>query len=106
MPARTDVPSAVRDLARVLAEPRPMRRGTLTVRYLKCNKPGCPCAERDDARHGPYSSVVRSCMREAHEPTAEPSAIAYLSHAGQQKRGNHMPSASPSALPSRCWTFP
>jgi len=53
------VPDAVRQLARELAEPQPMRRGTLAVRYLKCNKPGCSCADRPDARHGPYYSVVR-----------------------------------------------
>jgi len=37
-----------------------MRRGSLSVRYLKCNKGGCPCADNADARHGPYTSVVRT----------------------------------------------
>lgn len=39
-----DVPAPVRELARCLAQPAPMRRGSLSVRYLKCNKPGCACA--------------------------------------------------------------
>jgi len=55
----SDVPAEVQQLARVLSEPEPMRRGTLSERYVKCNKPGCACAEDDEARHGPYVSVVR-----------------------------------------------
>ena len=59
MPERADMPAAVRDLARELAAPQPMRRGTLSTQYLRCNKPGCACAEAPEARHGPYYSVVR-----------------------------------------------
>lgn len=59
MPERADVPAAVRDLARQLAEPQPMRRGTLSTQYLRCNKPGCACADAPGARHGPYYRVVR-----------------------------------------------
>ena len=55
-----DVPPPVREIASRLAEPRPMRRGSLSVRYVRCNKPGCPCAEDPKARHGPYTSVVRT----------------------------------------------
>ena len=55
----TTVPSEVRALASELAAPKPMRRGSVSDRYVKCNKPGCPCAERPDARHGPYTSVSR-----------------------------------------------
>jgi hypothetical protein len=53
------VPSEVQALALALAEPKPMRRGSLSERYVKCNKPGCPCAEKPEARHGPYYSVSR-----------------------------------------------
>ncbi len=59
MPKGHATPAAVRHLARVLSEPQPMRRGTFSVQYLKCNKPGCACAERPAARHGPYYRVVR-----------------------------------------------
>ena len=55
----SDVPTTVRDLAAQLAQPCPMRRGSLSERFVKCNKPGCPCADRSDARHGPYYSVSR-----------------------------------------------
>ena len=53
------VPEGVRALAAQIADARPMRRGSVTERYVKCNRPGCPCAERADARHGPYFSVSR-----------------------------------------------
>ena len=56
----SDAPAPVRDIAHRLAEPRPMRRGSLSVRYLKCNKTGCPCGDKPDSRHGPYTSVVRT----------------------------------------------
>ena len=89
MPDLTDVPSAVRDLARVLAEPRPMRRGTLTVRYLKCNNPGCRCGDRDNARHGPYCSVVRVVegrTRSRHVPADRAPELRRQVEAGQQFR--------------------
>jgi len=43
-----------------LADPVPMRRGSLTERTVKCSRPGCPCQDRPDARHGPYFSLTRS----------------------------------------------
>jgi hypothetical protein len=53
------VPAEVLKLAQHLADPKPMRRGSLAERYVKCNKADCPCSDRDDARHGPYYSVSR-----------------------------------------------
>ncbi len=53
------VPEEVSALASQLAEPKPMRRGSVSERYVKCNKAGCPCADHADARHGPYYSVTR-----------------------------------------------
>jgi hypothetical protein len=89
MPDPTDVPIAVRDLARRLAEPKPMRRGTLAVRYLRCNKPGCACADREDARHGPYHSVVRVVggkTRSRHVPAEQAELLHQQIQAGQQFR--------------------
>ena len=54
------VPEEVSALISQLAEPRPMRRGSVSERYVKCNKAGCPCADDTDARHGPYYSVTRA----------------------------------------------
>lgn len=53
------VPGDVLKVAQKLADPKPMRRGSLTERYVKCNKTGCPCGDSEEARHGPYHSVSR-----------------------------------------------
>ncbi len=60
MPDPHEIPARIRELATQLAEPRPMRRGSLSERYVKCSKPGCPCATRPEARHGPYYSLTRA----------------------------------------------
>src|SRR5213593_594584 len=54
-----EVPVAVREAFDALAAPRPMRRGSLSERHMKCNKPSCLCAKRPEARHGPYFSLTR-----------------------------------------------
>ena len=38
----------------------PMCRGSLTERTVKCSRPGCPCKDRPEPRHGPYFSLTRS----------------------------------------------
>jgi hypothetical protein len=89
VPERADVPAAVRDLARQLSEPQPMRRGTLSTQYLRCNKPGCACAERPGARHGPYSRVVRVVKgrtQSRHVPADRVDALRRQVGAGQQFR--------------------
>jgi hypothetical protein len=53
-------PSRLRELAAELAEPKAMRRGSLSERTIKCSKPGCACARDPKARHGPYFSLTRS----------------------------------------------
>ena len=53
------VPRDVKALATRFAEHMPMRRGSVSERFVKCNRPGCPCADRIDARHGPYYSISR-----------------------------------------------
>lgn len=53
--------SAIRArLASQLGDPLPMRRGSLTERFVKCSRPGCPCAHDPKARHGPYVSLTRA----------------------------------------------
>jgi hypothetical protein len=59
MPDPHEVPLRIRDLAAQLAQPKPMRRGSFSERYVKCSKPGCPCAHDPKARHGPYFSLTR-----------------------------------------------
>lgn len=52
--------------AQHLGPASPMRRGSLTARLVKCSRPGCPCKERPDARHGPYFSLTRSVDGRTH----------------------------------------
>src|SRR5260370_33569991 len=53
-------PAPLRQLGAELAETKPMRRGSLSERMVKCSKPGCACREDPDARHGPYFSLTRA----------------------------------------------
>lgn len=53
-------------LAGRLAEPKPMRRGSLSERFVKCSKPGCACATDFKARHGPYFSLTRAVNGQTH----------------------------------------
>jgi Family of unknown function (DUF6788) len=55
-----DVPTRVRQVATDLAAAKPMRRGSLSQRTIKCSKPGCACAQDPKARHGPYFSLTRA----------------------------------------------
>ncbi len=59
MSQASEIPGPLRELAARLAQPQPMRRGSLSERYVKCSKPGCACADNRKARHGPYYSVTR-----------------------------------------------
>jgi hypothetical protein len=54
------VPEAVRKLAKELAEPRPMRRGSVSERFMKCGQRECRCQHEPQARHGPYFSLTRA----------------------------------------------
>lgn len=58
-PTHLDVPPAVRETLAAVGETQPMRRGSLSERWVKCSRPNCPCSERADARHGPYFSLTR-----------------------------------------------
>ena len=83
------VPAPVQDRARRLAEPKPMRRGSLSVRYVKCNKPGCACAGDPDSRHGPYTSVVRTVAGQTRSrlvPAAKADLLRQQVEAGQEFR--------------------
>ena len=60
MPSTERVPEAVGELAARLADPKPMRRGSVSERYMKCGQRECRCQEDLDARHGPYYSLTRA----------------------------------------------
>lgn len=52
-------PDVIEALA-ALTPPRPMRRGSVSVRRMRCNRSGCACATDAEACHGPYFSLTRS----------------------------------------------
>src|ERR1039457_5827758 len=58
--APPSVPPRVRQLATDLADAKPMRRGSLSERLIKCSKPGCACAHDPKARPGPYHSLTHA----------------------------------------------
>ena len=59
-PWTTSTPAeAARRLALELAAAKPMRRGSLSERYMKCGQAGCRCQKDSEARHGPYFSLTR-----------------------------------------------
>lgn len=83
------VPARVRTLATQVGDPTPMRRGSLSERYVKCSKPGCRCAERAEARHGPYYSLTRTVAGRTQSrflPAAQAALIRQQIAAGQQFR--------------------
>ena len=59
-------PPQVRQLAVELADVKPMRRGSLSERTIKCSKPGCACAKDPKARHGPYYSLTHAIEGKTH----------------------------------------
>jgi len=59
-------PDKVRQLSVDLAQPRPMRRGSLSERYMKCGQSGCRCQKDNEARHGPYFSLTRGTGGKTH----------------------------------------
>ena len=52
-PSPDSMPQDVLKAAQQLSSPRPMRRGSVSARHVKCSKPGCACGEDPQARHGP-----------------------------------------------------
>ena len=59
MPNRK-VPADVRKSLEKLAQPRPMRRGSVSKRFMKCGRKDCRCQHDPKERHGPYYSITRA----------------------------------------------
>jgi hypothetical protein len=72
-----------------LAEPIPMRRGSLTERTVTCRRLGCPCQDRAEARHGPYVSLTRAVAGKTQTrliPAAQVDTVRRQIEAGRQFR--------------------
>jgi hypothetical protein len=78
----TEAPEAAairaRELSEKIGQARPMRRGSLSERYVKCSKPGCPCSERAESRHGPYFSWTRKIDGRTHSRFLTPEQAAVV----------------------------
>lgn len=54
------VTTVVGDLAGRFADARPMRRGSVSERSMKCGQKGCRCQQDGRSRHGPYDSPTHA----------------------------------------------
>jgi hypothetical protein len=91
--APPDVPPRVRQLASELADARPMRRGSLSERTIKCSKPGCAGAQNPQARHGPYHSLLHAVGSQPPACRGRPDTIPLP----RRRAGRSGPAAN------RCW---
>ena len=72
------------------AEPVPMRRGSVSERFVKCGKSACPCAQDPKARHGPYCSFTHAVKRRTQSRFLSPTEATVVRRQierGQQFRG-------------------
>jgi hypothetical protein len=74
----SEIPPRVRQLVTEMAQPRPMRRGSVSERSIKCGKAGCALQPEPAARHGPYYSLTQAVAGKTHSRflTAEQVAVA------------------------------
>lgn len=87
-----EAPPRVRQLAADLAQPKPMRRGSLSPRTIKCGKAGCACADDPKARHGPYFSLTQAVAGQTRSRflSAERAAVAQQQIAAGRQFREHI----------------
>ena len=56
----TSPPPRVAELSSALSQPRPMRRGSVNERRMKCGQANCACQRDPKARHGPYFTLTQA----------------------------------------------
>ena len=54
------LPQQVVELSAALSQPRPMRRGSVNERRMKCGQANCACQRDPKARHGPYYTLTQA----------------------------------------------
>jgi len=60
MTNHTPLPPQVAELSAALSQPRPMRRGSVNQRRMKCGQANCACQRDPKARHGPYYTLTQA----------------------------------------------
>jgi hypothetical protein len=66
MTNHTSLPPRVAELSAALSQPRPMRRGSVNERRMKCGQAHCACQRDPKARHGPYFTLTQAASGKAH----------------------------------------
>src|SRR5574337_1583853 len=59
MTTTTVVPPRVAQSSAALSQPKPMRRGSINERRMKCGQVHCRCQRDPKARHGPYYTLTQ-----------------------------------------------
>ena len=87
MAAAPEIPLRVSQLVTELAQPQPMRRGSVSERSIRCGKAGCACHKDPKARHGPYLSLTQAIAGKTRSRflTAEQAAVAQQQIAAGRK---------------------
>ncbi len=83
------MPSTVERLAASVATPVPMRRGSVSQRYMKCGQKECRCHRDRQARHGPYYCLTRKEGEKSHSRYLSAQQVQIARHqveAGRQFR--------------------
>lgn len=62
----TSLPPRVAELSAALSQPRPMRRGSVNERRMKCGQARCACQRDPKARHGPYFTLTQAAGGQTH----------------------------------------
>lgn len=60
MTTHAAVPPQVSELSTALSQLRPMRRGSVNERRMKCGQANCACQRDPKARHGPYYTLTQA----------------------------------------------
>lgn len=66
MTTHSALPPQVAELSTALSQPRPMRRGSINERRMKCGQANCACQRDPKARHGPYYTLTQAAGGKTH----------------------------------------
>src|SRR5256886_17496937 len=75
----TSLPPQVAELSAALSQPRPMRRGSVNERRMKCGQAHCACQRDPKARHGPYYTLTQA--------TGGKTRSRYVARSGERRVG-------------------
>jgi len=103
MATSPEVPPRVLQLVTELAQPQPMRRGSVSQRSIKCGKAVCACHKDPKARHGPYDSLTQAVAGKTRSRflTVEQASVAQQQNC--RRAQNFANSSIPTGGPAKEW---